>query len=99
MKTGPDLPGRAPDILFVATEHLHRLHENHLEGPADLAVEILTPASRAVDRGEKFFEYEEGGVFEFWLVDPQRQQAEFYQRGPDGRYRLVPADGELSGPQ
>src|SRR5437870_9999182 len=25
MKTGPDLPGREPDIIFVAREHLDRL--------------------------------------------------------------------------
>jgi Uma2 family endonuclease len=25
MKTGPDLPGRSPDILFVAIAHLKRL--------------------------------------------------------------------------
>ena len=28
MKTGPDLPSRAPDILFVAKENLHRLKPN-----------------------------------------------------------------------
>lgn len=94
MKTGPDLPGRAPDILFVAQAHLDRLHDTYLEGPADLVVEILSPGSRAVDRGQKFFEYEEGGVPELWLIDPQRQQAEFYQRGPDARYRVVPNDAE-----
>ena len=26
---------------------------------------------------------------EYWLIDPDRAQAEFYQLGPDGRYRLV----------
>src|SRR5713101_2953597 len=40
MKTGPDLPGRAPDIMFVAQQNLGRLKRNHLEGPDDLAVEI-----------------------------------------------------------
>jgi len=94
MKTGPDLPGRAPDILFVARANLGRLHRNHLEGPGDLVVEIISPGSRAVDRGEKFYEYEQGGVPEYWLIDPQRQQTEFYQRGADGIYRLTPADDQ-----
>src|SRR5258708_1010016 len=31
MKTGPNLPGRAPDILFVRSEHLQRLHDTFLE--------------------------------------------------------------------
>src|SRR2546429_3178880 len=53
MKTGPGLPGRAPDIIFVATENLHRLHEIYLEGPADLAIEIISPGSGGTDRGDK----------------------------------------------
>ena len=94
MKTGPDLPGRAPDILFVAKANLGRLHPLFLEGPADLVVEIISPGSRAVDRGEKFFEYEQGGVPEYWLIDPQRRQAEFYQRGADGIYRPTALDAQ-----
>ncbi len=90
MKTGPELPGRSPDLLFVSNENLGRLKRLYLEGPADLVVEIISPGSRAMDRGEKFYEYEQGGVPEFWLIDPQRKQAEFYQRGQDGIYRLVP---------
>jgi Uma2 family endonuclease len=95
MKTGPDLPGRAPDILFVANAHFKRLKKNHLQGPADLVVEIISPGSRGVDRGEKFYEYEQGGVPEYWLIDPQRNQAEFYLRGKDGIYQpaLIGSDG------
>jgi putative restriction endonuclease len=61
MKTGPDLPGREPDILFIAHEHLDRLKNVYLDGPADLVVEIISPDSRGRDRGEKFYEYEQGG--------------------------------------
>lgn len=28
---------------------------------------------------------------EYWLIDPERQQAEFYQLGEDGRYRIAAA--------
>jgi Putative restriction endonuclease len=53
------------------------------------------PHSRARDRGEKFYEYEQGGVREYWLLDYLCRQAEFYQLGPDGIYHVVPvsADG------
>src|SRR5690348_15406700 len=34
MKTGPKLPGRSPDILFVAKKNLSRLKKSHLQGPA-----------------------------------------------------------------
>jgi Uma2 family endonuclease len=94
MKTGPNLPGRAPDILFVATANLGRVQRLHLEGPGDLVVEIISPESRARDRGEKFYEYEQGGVPEFWLIDPPRRQAESYWRGEDGIHRLAPVGVE-----
>ena len=88
------MPGREPDILFVSREHIDRLKETHLEGPADLVVEIINPESCARDRGEKFYEYEQGGVREYWLIDPLRRQAEFYRRDEDGIYRFMPADKE-----
>ena len=95
MKTGSDLPGREPDIIFVAREHLDRFRDTYLDGPADLVVEIISRDSRARDRGDKFYEYEQGGVREYWLLDYLRRQAEFYQLGRDGIYRPVPigADG------
>jgi Uma2 family endonuclease len=68
------------------------LKKNHLEGPADLVVEIVSPGSGAIDRGDKYYEYEKGGVKEYWLLDPRRQEAEFYQRGRDGVYQLMPID-------
>lgn len=94
MKTGDEMPGRLPDIFFVATENLSRVRENRLEGPADLVIEIISTESRSRDRGEKFYEYEQGGVREYWLLDPLRKQAEFYQTGADGIFRLVSPDND-----
>ncbi len=87
MKTDPELPGRSPDIVFVSKDNLSRLKTVYLDGPADLAVEVISPDSRGRDRGEKFYEYEEGGVKEYWLIDPPRKKAESYQLGSDGYYR------------
>jgi Uma2 family endonuclease len=84
--------GAAPDLLFLAKEHLGRLRESHIEGPADLVVEIVSKESRGRDRGEKFYEYAEGGVPEYWLLDPQLEQAEFYQLDAQGRYQMVAPD-------
>ena len=71
MRLLPDGPGRAPDILFVRTEHLDRYATKCLEGPADVAVEVISPGSRTINRGEKYYEYETGGVQEYWLIDPR----------------------------
>lgn len=84
--------GREPDILFLTNEHLDRLGTTYIAGPADLAVEIVSPESDARDRGEKFVEYEAAGIPEYLLLDPIRQEAIFYQLGMDGRYHPGPID-------
>lgn len=92
MKTGPELPSRAPDVLFLAKENIGRLKTNYLDGPADLVVEVISPESAGRDRGDKFYEYEQGGVREYWLVDPVRRQAEFYERGLEGLFTPATVD-------
>ncbi len=84
--------GREPDIFFVANKHLSRLKPTYLDGAADLIIEIISPESRGRDRGDKFYEYEAAGVKEYWLIDYERKQAEFYVLGKDGIYQLLQAD-------
>ena len=81
--------GREPDLIFVAVAHAERLRDTYLDGPADLAVEVLSPESIGRDRGEKFYEYAQGGVPEYWLIDPDAQWAEFYRLGDFGLYEPV----------
>src|SRR5262245_32150490 len=44
--------GRLPDIMFVSNASLRRLEDLYLEGPADLAVEVVSPDSKKRDRDE-----------------------------------------------
>lgn len=83
---------REPDLLFVRQEHVARLKENFLDGPADLVVEVTSASTIHIDRGSKYVEYEAGGVTEYWLIDPDRQQAEFYRLGADRHYHLALPD-------
>ena len=92
IKLAPDLPGREPDILFVCHTNSARRHTYYLEGPADLIIEIVSLESRVRDRGEKFYEYEQAGVKEYWLVDYEREQAEFYLLDERGIYQAAPLD-------
>ncbi len=92
--------GREPDLIFVARAHLGRLRQTYLDGPADLVVEITSPESIGRDRGDKFVEYEQAGIPEYWLIDLERSQVEFYQLGADGHYRaaLIDASGVYESP-
>lgn len=85
---------RVPDLLFLKAEHAHRLTSSHVEGPADLAVEIVSPDSRDRDRKQKFREYEQAGVTEYWIVDPLRETVELYRLDEQGRYAQVPPQGD-----
>jgi len=86
--------GREPDLMFVAREHLGRLRDTYLDGPADMVVEIVSPESVRRDRVEKYYEYQVDGVEEYWLIDPRRERAEFYRLGEEGRYEEVFAGRE-----
>ena len=92
MKTGPNLPGRSPDVLFLASAHRHRLQRNHLRGPADLVIEVVSEDSRRRDRVTKLAEYEAGGVPEYWWLDQDREEAGFFHRGNDEKYQRVHPD-------
>jgi Uma2 family endonuclease len=75
----PGVSSRAPDIQVLLPEHLDRLHTNTVIGGADLVIEIVSPGTGRTDRVEKFREYETGGVPEYWVLDPQTKDAQFWQ--------------------
>lgn len=83
---------REPDIIFVSTEHLPRMAEKYLEGACDIAVEIISPESRTRDRRDKFLEYAQAGITEYWLIEQSRKWAQFYTLDKDGFYELTPLD-------
>ena len=84
--------GREPDVIFVVTENLSNLKNNYLDGPADLAIEIVSPESVLRDRGAKYAEYEAGGVREYWIIDADAQRADFFVLDSEGRYQRASQD-------
>ena len=71
------------------------MKNNYLDGGADLAIEVSSPDSRTRDRRDKYHEYQQAGVREYWILDPIRKQADFFQLDSEGIYTLVTvgADG------
>ncbi len=87
--------GREPDLLFVANENLDKIKPTFLDGPADLVIEIVSPDSVERDRFEKFWEYEEVGIKEYWLIDYENKNAEFYCLDDAGHYQLAEIKGGI----
>jgi len=81
---------REPDLFFVARRNADRVRETHVEGAPDLVIEVASPLTRSRERGEKWYEYEEAGVREYWLIDPLRMVAETWVRDQKDLFRAVP---------
>jgi Uma2 family endonuclease len=77
---------REPDVFFIRAEHADRAQGTFVDGAADLVIEIVSPSTRAVDRGAKYYEYEQAGVSEYWLVNPMRERVEAYRLSAGGVY-------------
>ncbi len=90
----PALPDRRrePDLLIVLNNNPHDLKDTYLDGPADIVIEIVSEESVERDHGEKFAEYEKGGVPEYWIIDPLRAECRFYRLDDTGRYRRQAED-------
>ena len=86
---------RVPDLVFVAKDRLQNLRRNHLEGPPDLAIEVVSPDSLVRDWREKYLDYQSAGLREYWVIDPANQRVEAY-RLVDGAYqKIVPDHGRV----
>lgn len=67
-------PHRAvqPDVAFISTERLGII-QRVIRGPADLVAEVVSLQGRNRDRIEKRDLYEQHGVKEYWIIDPESQ--------------------------
>jgi len=83
-----------PDILFVAKDRLGIISPRGVEGAADLVVEILSPATRRVDRTTKMRVYAKAGVLEYWIVDPEAKTFELFGLRQGAYVLLATAAGD-----
>jgi Uma2 family endonuclease len=60
---------REPDILLLRDARDPRRSDKFWSG-ADLVVEVVSPDKPERDRVEKRLDYAEGGIPEYWIVDP-----------------------------
>jgi Uma2 family endonuclease len=72
-----------PDLLFVRKERAGII-DRRVEGPPDLAIEVVSPSSRRTDELLKRRAYERYGVEELWIVDPELERIRIYRREGQG---------------
>jgi Uma2 family endonuclease len=80
-----------PDIAFLRTEYADRIERGGVEGPPDLAIEIVSPDSVERDYKKKRKQYQHFGVPEYWIIDEEEQTVLLLRRNARGRYQEVPA--------
>ena len=73
-----------PDLAFYAKDRGEVRRETYVEGAPDLVAEVLSPRTADRDVGMKFAEYEQHGVREYWVLDPETLAHRFYRRDAEG---------------
>jgi Uma2 family endonuclease len=68
-----------PDLVYVDAAGLGLVTERGIEGAPTLAIEVLSPATAAKDRGVKLQLYRQYGVPHYWMVDTDAQVIETYR--------------------
>jgi Uma2 family endonuclease len=85
---------REPDLQIILNDNPGQLTPTAMIGPADICIEIVSLESVSRDYGDKFTEYEKGGVKEYWMFDHLRRVANFHRLNSEGIYVLIAPDAE-----
>ena len=73
-----------PDLLVICGPY--DLGAKRFEGAPDLALEILSPSTRSKDMLLKLYKYQNAGVKEYWIVDPDHETVMVYDFRDDNFY-------------
>jgi len=65
-----------PDLYVVCDKS--KLHERGCLGAPDLVIEILSPSTARFDMIVKYQKYQEVGVREYWIVDPEGKTVDVF---------------------
>ena len=94
VKLWPDGPSREPDLFFISQDNPAGITPTLITGAPDLVIELISKGSVTIDRVDKFREYEQAGVKEYWLIEarPRRHNAEVVVLDPEAGYIPVEPD-------
>jgi Uma2 family endonuclease len=83
-----------PDVFVVGRSDLDRVHHQWVDGPALLAVEVVSDESADRDLRDKRAEYERAGVLEYLILDARTDRVglTYLRLDAVGRYQPVAPD-------
>jgi Uma2 family endonuclease len=84
--------GYEPDLLFIRRERRGIIGPESITAAPDLVVEIISPGSQRYDAYAKKDGYAHIGAPEYWLLDPDNEQAAFYQLREGQYVEIAPDD-------
>ncbi len=73
-----------PDLLVICKSY--DLDAKRFEGAPDLVLEILSPSTRSKDMLLKLYKYQNAGVREYWIVDPEHEKVLVYDFREENYY-------------
>ena len=73
-----------PDLCIICD--LEKIDQRGCVGAPDLVIEILSPGNTKKEMNEKFDIYEESGVKEYWLVEPNDKALFAYTLNGEGKF-------------
>jgi Uma2 family endonuclease len=74
-----------PDVMFFRAGNEPGEDDKSFQGVPDLVAEVLSPRTRSRDRKIKLQAYQDAGIPEYWMVDPDARSVVVHVR-QDGRY-------------
>ena len=78
-----------PDILVVCNKS--KLDEHGVKGAPDLVIEILSPSTQGHDCFVKLNLYQQAGVREYWIADPETETVKVFLLDDEGIYHTAKA--------
>ena len=75
-----------PDIAVICDPA--KLDKYGCRGAPDLIIEILSPSTRRHDRLVKLNLYQQAGVREYWIVDPENRSVQVFLPELNGSFRI-----------
>jgi len=86
-----------PDLVVVAAANAAIVKEKNISGAPDLTIEVLSEGTRRRDEIAKRKLYEQAGVSEYWIVDPELETVKIHRRMASSFERVAEISTEAGG--